>query len=65
MDFNELITQVSLNLTPANIILMVLLVVDEIVANVPAIKSNSIGQLILSAIKQLLLAFWTKTNPMR
>jgi hypothetical protein len=58
MNINEMITQVATNLTPLNIVLLVLILANEVVANVPSIKANSIGQMLLSTLKAVLMKLW-------
>jgi hypothetical protein len=60
MDYNSLITQVSSHFSVLSAVLLVLLITTEVVANVPFIKSNSLGQMVVGFIKNIITGMWPK-----
>lgn len=60
MDISVMISALVSHLTVMNVILFVLILAQEIIANIPSIKSNSLGQMILSSLKDILTKFWSQ-----
>lgn len=58
MDFAGMLGKLVAHMNVITCVLFVLIMAEEVVANLPFIRSNSLGQLILSSVKALLMKVW-------